>query len=55
MAGLPNQSKRPQTQSSCVTQLGDFVDTKPSIYGRIHDQTVIVDHGELCLGYDFET
>ena len=46
MTGLPNQSKSPQTHSSCVTQSGDIIDANPSINGRIHDQRVIVDHGE---------
>ena len=46
MKGLPNQSKRPRTHSSCVTQLGDIIDANPSSYGRSYDQRVIVDHGK---------
>ena len=51
MARLPNQSKRPRTHSSCVTQLGNIIDANLSSY----DQRVIVDHGEWCLWYGFET
>ena len=46
MTGLPNQSKRPQTHSSCVTQLGDIIDANPSSYGRSYDQRVTIVHGE---------
>ena len=46
MMGLPNQIKRPQTHSSCVTQLGDIIDANPSSYGRSYDQRVTVDHEE---------
>ena len=46
MTGLPNQSKRPQTHSSCVTQLGDIINANPSGYGRSYDQRVTIDHGE---------
>ena len=55
MERLPNQSKRPQTHSSCVTQLGDIIDANPSSYGRSYDQRVTIDHGEWCLRYGFET
>ena len=55
MTGLPNQSKRPQTHSSCVTQLGDIIDANPSSYGRSYDQRVTIDHGDWYLGYDSET
>ena len=40
MAILPNQSKRPQTHSSCVTQLGDIIDANLSGYERSYDQRV---------------
>ena len=46
MARLPNQSKSPQTHSSCVTQLGDIIDVNLPGYERIYDQRVTVDHGE---------
>ena len=55
MTQLPNQSKRSQTHSSCVTQLGDIIDANPSSYGRSYDQRVTNDHGEWFLGYDFKT
>ena len=55
MRRLPNQSKRPQTHSSCVTQLGDIIDANLFGYERSYDQRVTVDHGELCLRYGFET
>ena len=42
--GIPNQTKRPRTYSSCVTHLGDIIDANPSSYGRNYDQRVIVDH-----------
>ena len=55
MAILPNQSKRPQTHSSCVTQLGDIIDANLSGYERSYDQRVTIDHGEWCLRYGFKT
>ena len=32
MTGLPNQSKRPQTDSSFVTHFGNIIDASPSNY-----------------------
>ena len=55
MTGLPDQSKRPWTHSSSVTQLGDIIDANLSGYERSYDQRVTIDHGEWCLEYDFET
>ena len=48
-------SKRPQTHSSCVTNLGDIIDANISGYERSYDQRVTVDHGERCIQYGFKT